>query len=143
MKTVLLVSLFLCFISSAFSGIAWTKTTSATTKTGVASTSLGSVAYFAGGSDGNYLNTVETYNVATGTWGKEKNLTIARWYITAVSIQYGSTSMALFGGGGYYANNNNIDARRVDTYNATSKTWVSADSLTLARHNLGGGSNGH
>jgi hypothetical protein len=95
-------------------------------RTFLAAASVGDLAIFAGGTNGNFLDTVDIYNSATATWSTAK-LTQARAYLSATSVG----TRAIFAGGRTSTGFSNV----VDIFDSATAQWTST-TLTSPRQQV-------
>ena len=105
-----------------------------TARAGLASAALGNKIYAIGGRTGTaprsptVLNTVEVYDIATGTWTSVAALNEARSDLVAVA--HGGRIYAIGGWNGTNATGT------VEVYNPTKNIWTTATPMPTARSNL-------
>ncbi len=127
-KFTILTSILLCMAWMAYGQ--WTYTSLSEPKAEMGFVSLGTKAYFAGGSNGSQLlSDVESYDVLTGTWETIGNLSVARQWPTAVAC---GTKLFFAGGMNFAAN---VVFNTVDIYDTETQQW-SVKQLSVARFDL-------
>jgi len=130
MKTRLLISAIFLFVMLPCAKSQWTYTNLSEPKYHMGAATLGNKAYFAGGYDIiTFKDTVEVYDVSTGTWDVAGNLYIARQIIGGSA----SCGSKIFFAGGY---NESLSYDLVDIYDTLTKEWsveqLSADRFSLS-----------
>jgi hypothetical protein len=121
-KFTLLSAILLCTVWIAYGQ--WTSTSLSEAKWDMGSASLGSKAWFAGGyiESGSETSQVEVYDVSTGQWNIEYNLSFARG--TSVGIACGSKV--------FFAGGTPSPISTVDIFDTVTGTWT-VESLSAPR----------
>ncbi|MBK7641862.1 MAG: hypothetical protein IPJ19_02240 [Planctomycetes bacterium] len=131
----LLSILTLASLTSTPAQAQWTTNHLSLARQGMASTSAGGKAFFAGGRISNAIQSrVDIYDESTGTWSNT-NLTFQRTLSSATSLG----NLAFFGGGGI---NSSASTALVEVYDAQAGAWQSSGVLSQARFALSAASVG-
>ncbi|HEX6333755.1 MAG TPA: kelch repeat-containing protein [Flavisolibacter sp.] len=115
-----------------FSANTWSTAEISQGRQGIAVTTIGTKAFFAGGGN-HFANTVydkvDIYDAATNTWSVQ-SLSQARSYAAAATVG----DKVVIAGGGYWSGTY-WSSDRVDIYDNTNNTWTTA-TLSVGRHSL-------